>query len=71
MVVDDAEFNIIPIKSMIEEDFGIRVETAMNGLEALKLFEKEFHRDCLCENRGFRLIFMDVQMPVMDGITAS
>ena len=71
MVVDDAEFNIIPIKSMIEEDFGIRVETAMNGLEALQLFEKEFHFDCLCENRGFRLIFMDVQMPVMDGITAS
>ena len=56
---------------MIEEDFGIRVETAMNGLEALKLFEKEFKRDCNCENRGFRLIFMDIQMPVMDGIEAS
>ena len=38
MCVDDSEFNIIPIKSMLEENFQIKVETATNGLEAFNLY---------------------------------
>lgn len=35
MCVDDSEFNIIPVKHMIEENFDIKVDTAFNGLEAV------------------------------------
>ena len=43
------------------ENFGCRVDTAENGEEALDLLRK----------KRYDLIFMDVQMPVMDGLEAT
>jgi CheY-like chemotaxis protein len=43
------------------ENLGCKVDTAENGEEALEFF----HR------KRFDLIFMDVQMPVMDGLEAT
>ncbi len=58
-----AEDNIINQKLIrhILEDAGLEVEIANNGLEA---FEKR-------RNNEFDLIFMDIQMPVMDGLEAT
>jgi signal transduction histidine kinase/CheY-like chemotaxis protein len=57
------EDNIINQKliSRILKEHGITVELANNGLEA---FEKR-------RNNKYDLIFMDIQMPVMDGIEAT
>jgi CheY-like chemotaxis protein len=38
------------------------VELATNGVEALELLERD---------DGYRLVIMDVQMPVMDGLEAT
>ena len=58
-----AEDNVINQKLIRRtlEDIGLEVTLASNGLEA---FEKR-------KNNQFDLIFMDIQMPVLDGIEAT
>ncbi|MFP4443439.1 MAG: response regulator [Spirochaetia bacterium] len=56
LVVDDNKINQIMIQKMLEKH-NIPVRIAENGKEALSLIEAE----------EFDLIFMDIQMPGMDG----
>ena len=60
LVAEDNIINQKLIRHILEES-GLKVEIANNGLEA---FEKR-------RNRDFDIIFMDIQMPVMDGIEAT
>ncbi|SFV90737.1 BarA sensory histidine kinase (= VarS = GacS) [hydrothermal vent metagenome] len=60
LVTEDNIINQKLIKRVLE-DHGITVELANNGLEA---FEKR-------RNNNYDLLFMDIQMPVMDGIEAT
>ena len=59
LVVDDNETNLKLIEALLLEQV-MEVSVATNGKEAVKC----------CENEMFALIFMDIQMPVMDGVTA-
>ncbi len=59
LVVEDNIINQKLIKKTLE-DFGLEVDLADNGLEAVEKFKKN-HYD---------IIFMDIQMPVKDGIEA-
>jgi signal transduction histidine kinase/DNA-binding response OmpR family regulator len=60
LVTEDNIINQKLIKRVLE-DHGITVELANNGLEA---FEKR-------RNNDYDMLFMDIQMPVMDGIEAT
>lgn len=62
LLVEDNEINQ-QIAVELMEDKAIHVTVANNGLEALEILEKD--RD------AFDIIFMDLQMPVMDGYEAS
>ena len=59
LAVDDNEANLKLITTLLKELVD-KVEVAKNGSEAL----------AICTLKSFDLIFMDIQMPVMDGITA-
>ena len=59
LAVDDNEANLKLIKALLSEQVQ-EVVTASNGEEAL----------ALCKQEKYALIFMDIQMPKMDGITA-
>ena len=71
LIVDDQRFNIFPIQKALREDHRIIADTAMNGMEALTLFKKGYDKPCKCPFRAYRLIIMDLQMPVMGGLDAS
>ena len=53
---------------MIIDNFNIQVDEAYNGEVDLQMFQDKFDKQCGCINRTYRLILMDIQMPVMDGI---
>jgi len=51
----------------------VEIDEAMNGDEAVKLYEKNLLKECtnpLCQ-RSFKLIIMDIGMPLKDGFEAS
>lgn len=58
LAVDDNEANLKLINALLLEQVS-EVRLAENGMKALEL----------CQNESFSLIFMDIQMPVMDGIS--
>jgi len=63
LVVDDNDFNLFTLQQIIEQVMpSITVDTAYNGLEALRKVEA---------GEKYSLIFMDINMPVMDGLEAS
>ena len=61
LMVEDNPLNIMIGKKFLEK-WGIELQTAENGLEALELLKK---------NSIFDLILMDLQMPEMDGYEAT
>ncbi|MDM8561259.1 PAS domain S-box protein [Candidatus Parabeggiatoa sp. HSG14] len=60
LLVEDNDVNRMVAVSMLEQ-LGCYVTQAVNGLEALKILEE--HR--------FAVIFMDIQMPELDGFEAT
>lgn len=60
LLVEDYDGNVI-IATHVLEDMGCKVTVATNGQEAINELKK----------RSFDLIFMDIKMPVMDGIEAT
>ena len=60
LVVDDNEINR-QLMSILLTRQGHRIEVASNGLEAFEAVKV----------KKFDIVFMDLQMPVMDGIEAS
>ena len=60
LLVDDEDFNLITLQSCLKAE-RLLADTASNGEEGIQKIK---------ENGNYKLIFMDVCMPVMDGIQA-
>ncbi len=63
LLVEDNDLNR-EIAMIILEDVGIEVDTARDGIEAVNIMDR-------VEEDQYDLIFMDIQMPRMDGYTAT
>jgi PAS domain S-box-containing protein len=60
LVVDDAPVNLIVVEKMLDS-IGYQVETASNGHQAVEAIK----------SKHYDFIFMDIQMPEMDGFEAT
>lgn len=60
LIVEDVRVNRVVAKRLVER-LGVRVETADDGRSAIKILQ----------NEAFDAVFMDVQMPGMDGLEAT
>jgi PAS domain S-box-containing protein len=60
LIVEDQRLNQLVLGKMIKR-FGGRAEIANHGAEAVEMFE----------SRAYDLIFMDIQMPIMNGVDAT
>jgi CheY-like chemotaxis protein len=60
LLAEDNPVNLEVTRAMLK-DLGMRVETALNGRKAV----------AACRLNSYDLIFMDCQMPVMDGFEAA
>lgn len=63
LVVDDIEINREIVRELLANS-GMEIETAVGGKEALEVF-------CKAPVHYFDIILMDIQMPGMDGYTAT
>jgi CheY-like chemotaxis protein len=65
LIVDDSDFNRIVARRIIETQ-GFVCEEAVTGLQALNRV-----RELLGAGKMYKLILMDIEMPEMDGVTAT
>ena len=65
LIVDDDAFNLLSLE-LILKTFDVKVIKAMNGIDAIDKLKVQRCTSVKC--RGFKLVFMDYQMPVMDGV---
>jgi len=63
LLAEDVEINREILMALLE-DTGISIDCAENGEEAVKTFKKS-------PSNYYDLVFMDIQMPIMDGNTAT
>lgn len=68
LIVDDDAFNLLSLELLLKKNFKILSIKVMNGKEAVERVKSQKCGSSKC--RGFVLVFMDYQMPVMDGIEA-
>lgn len=70
MVVDDDPFNLLTMKLLLK-NFDVEIFTADDGNIAVDLF-KEKNKENVCKKcTFFAVIFMDMNMPIMNGSQAS
>lgn len=61
LVVDDEKFNLALLEQILVDVAQLTVTTASNGKQAI----------ALAQEQSFDMVFMDIQMPIMDGIEAT
>jgi len=67
LVVDDEEFNVIASQRMLH-NLGFESDAAYNGEECINLINKKLKSKCKCNQLYYKIIFLDIVMPIMDGI---
>ena len=69
LIVDDDEFNILALSTILQLK-NVKSLSARNGQLALNLVRNECKKrgDCC---KGFKIIFMDLNMPVLNGVETS
>ncbi|CAD8095321.1 unnamed protein product [Paramecium primaurelia] len=70
MIVDDEPFNNLVLESILKS-LHFKVIKAQNGLEALKLYREQYDLCEIDECKLFYAIFMDYQMPIMNGLEST
>ncbi len=69
LIIDDDEFNILALSTILQIK-NVKSLSARNGQIALKLIKNECSKRSEC-CKGFKIIFMDLNMPVLNGIETS
>ena len=70
LICDDETFNLNTIKNMLQK-FNINSDISSNGKECLDLIIKKNKINCVCDKRDYKILFLDMMMPVMNGLEAA
>ncbi|CAD8170731.1 unnamed protein product [Paramecium octaurelia] len=72
LIVDDEQINILALSILLEQ-LGLTSDQVFNGKECVDLiYSKQRKTYCgKCSDRQYQLIFMDINMPILDGWEAS
>ena len=69
LIIDDDAFSVFSLQTILKTNFNLESDFAYNGEEGIKkIIQKSYGK----RNKGtYRLIFMDLNMPIMNGIQAT
>mmetsp|Transcript_1739 Transcript_1739/g.1599 ORF Transcript_1739/g.1599 Transcript_1739/m.1599 type:complete len:138 (+) Transcript_1739:2916-3329(+) len=70
LIVDDDSFNIIALENILCS-LGYSVESCFNGQEAVDAMTERSQNKCGRNCVGYKIIFLDCNMPIMDGYEAA
>jgi signal transduction histidine kinase/CheY-like chemotaxis protein len=66
LLVEDNEINIIIAQALLE-NFPLKIDVAKNGVQAIEMI----HQNKKSNNEDYKAVFLDCQMPEMDGYQAT
>ena len=67
ILCDDESFNLSTIKNMLKK-FKIECDLSTNGKECIDLILNKKKSNCHCKKKYYKLIFLDMMMPIMNGL---
>ena len=70
LLVDDDEFILKTSKNILKH-FKLEADFAENGQECINMIKSKQEKNCKCSKSKYKLVLMDITMPVMDGIEAA
>jgi len=66
LIVDDSPFNLMTLSALMRQNYGIKCDEASNGEIAInKIIEADQ------DNSPYKIVFLDCNMPVLDGFEAT
>ena len=65
LLIDDSEFDLMPLSALLTSLCQVNVEQAIGGQEGIDKFKADQAKTCCSEH--FRLVFTDMNMPDVDG----
>ena len=71
LIAEDNVFNMMAVVAIIFDKYKIKPTEAANGKIAIDLFREAMNKPCQCPNRAYKLVFMDINMPVKNGYEAT
>ena len=70
LVVDDDPINILGLRLLLSK-LNLSIDAVYNGQQAIEKIQEKFRQASTTSSSKYKLIFMDCQMPVMDGYEAT
>ena len=70
LIVDDEKFNVMASQRMFK-NIGYQTDAAYNGEECINLIKEKPQKNCKCNKNHYKLILLDIVMPVLDGISTA
>jgi CheY-like chemotaxis protein len=70
LIADDDAFNLLALENILEH-LGYKVDSCYNGEQVLSNMQKRLNNPCTTHCVPYKLIFLDCNMPIMDGYTCA
>ncbi|KAL4429329.1 hypothetical protein ABPG74_002315 [Tetrahymena malaccensis] len=71
LIVDDNQFNVQALKLFLSTYFYSSIDIAFDGEQAIEKVQNYLNLNSECGCREYDLIFMDIEMPLLDGFQTS
>eukprot|EP01016_Furgasonia_blochmanni_P002226 TRINITY_DN10882_c0_g1_i2.p1 TRINITY_DN10882_c0_g1~~TRINITY_DN10882_c0_g1_i2.p1 ORF type:complete len:440 (-),score=53.74 TRINITY_DN10882_c0_g1_i2:27-1346(-) len=68
IIVDDNQFNIETLKKLLQRELGFKSDSAYHGKMVIDHLLQTCGEGEITSVKGYKVIFMDSDMPVMDGL---